>query len=225
MAPKTKQPNVQGATMGSAPAGSYSSSRGVSGLSPQEVSPGDCRKKRCSYNEDKHCMASKLMQQVSDDYPPMYKVTYMYKHTCNAAPIPAPDVVAEAELPAGMLLRFGPYGSDHRNNAGRMHQEQREYNQPMSWSPFELLGFDSSNSQLQQQPVLSFGVTPSTAGSSSSSFPIVESTPMLPATNDDSSEGDVLSTWSSFSYGVDEGHLHSENHADFAGNTGPASRG
>ncbi|CAL5027121.1 unnamed protein product [Urochloa decumbens] len=161
---------------------------------------------RCSYYEDKHCMASKLIQQVSNDYPPLYKVTYMHEHTCNAAPIPAPDVVAEAELPAvsdGFMLRFGSYGKDYRD--ARMKQEQRQHNQPMSWSPSELLSFDSWSSQLQHQPALSSYVPPPAAGSSSS-FPIAESLPTLPAM---SGEGDVLSTcWNSFRGHVFQGHKH-----------------
>ncbi|CAN6248893.1 unnamed protein product [Urochloa humidicola] len=178
---------------------------------------------RCSYYEDKHCMASKLMQQVSDDYPPLYKVTYMCEHTCNAAPIPAPDVVAEAELPTavsdGFVLRFGSYGKDYRD-ARRMKQEMCQYHRPTSWSASELLSFNSWNSHLQhRQPVLSSDI-PSPAAGSSSSSPMINSLPTLPATINSLptlpatvNEADVLSTWNSLGYGVGE----LVNHVDFAG--------
>ncbi|CAO2042521.1 unnamed protein product [Urochloa humidicola] len=127
----------------------------------------------------------------------------MCEHTCNAAPIPAPDVVAEAELPTavsdGFVLRFGSYGKDYRD-ARRMKQEMCQYHRPTSWSASELLSFNSWNSHLQhRQPVLSSDIPSPAAGSSSSSATV--------------NEADVLSTWNSLGYGVGE----LVNHVDFAG--------
>ena len=73
---------------------------------------------RCSYREDRHCQASKLVQQVTHDFPPLFEVTYMYEHTCNETPVvvPTPGVEAEVEPPAsggGLVLMFGSSGGGH----------------------------------------------------------------------------------------------------------------
>ncbi|RLM74128.1 putative WRKY transcription factor 48 [Panicum miliaceum] len=100
---------------------------GVS-LSPPEPARRDGRKRRlyfrCSYREDRHCQASKLVQQVTQDDPPLYEVTYMYEHTCNAAPVPTPGVEAEDEPPAatagGLVLRWFVFsGSHYRRSLSR----------------------------------------------------------------------------------------------------------
>ncbi|KAF8769387.1 hypothetical protein HU200_006604 [Digitaria exilis] len=75
-------------------------------------------------------MATKLVEQHNDNIPPLFKVTYMYEHTCNAAPVPALDIV-EADLTAASsdglrMLRFDSHG-----NSCWM-QEEQQHHQPIS---------------------------------------------------------------------------------------------
>ncbi|CAL5068186.1 unnamed protein product [Urochloa decumbens] len=202
---------------------------------------------RCSYREDRHCLASKLVQQVTHDDPPLYEVTYKHEHTCNAAPVPAPDIEADA-LPtdtsddAALVLRFGSSGdgggrNDH-GGAAMLLQEQQQYYRPvMHPSPLVMINkFDDSNiSQLHACffpsshvvppvvsscppfPIIESSPTPPTT-SWSPSFPIIESSPtVVPSTYH---EGDMFSTldWDSFIYDLDDhAHFSSEN-GQFPGN-------
>ncbi|KAL6652635.1 hypothetical protein ACP70R_011560 [Stipagrostis hirtigluma subsp. patula] len=175
---------------------------------------------RCSYREDKKCMASKQVQQENFNDPPLFCVTYEHEHTCNAAPVPAPDVmVVEDKLLASdkMMLRFGSSSGQHQY--ARMQQEWQQYHQPVPLiSPFLMTNIDSSGGQLhEQQPAFPSDVPPA-ATSWLPSFPIIESLPMAAASID---EGGMFSTlvWDSFRYCSDD-HLHLDNNdAQLPGNS------
>ncbi|KAF8714933.1 hypothetical protein HU200_027472 [Digitaria exilis] len=164
---------------------------------------------KCSYYEDKKCMATKLVEQHNDNIPPLCKVTYMYEHTCNAAPVPTLDILVEAELPGassdGMrMLRFDSHG-----NSCWM-QEEQQHHQPMSWSPFQIMNFDSSNSQLQQQhQTFHFDARPRAP-----SFLITESLPESLST--DNKQDYIPTTWNSFRCAIEE-HLLFNDHVDAPG--------
>ncbi|GJN07157.1 hypothetical protein PR202_ga24961 [Eleusine coracana subsp. coracana] len=38
---------------------------------------------RCTYKDDKGCLATKYIQQKDNSYPPVFQVTYNNEHTCN----------------------------------------------------------------------------------------------------------------------------------------------
>lgn len=136
---------------------------------------------RCSYREDRHCQASKLVQQVTHDDPPLYDVTYMYEHTCNEAPVvvPTPGVEAEVEPPAsggGLVLMFGSSGGGHHHRDARMQlQEER---QQCHRYPRQFLMMNSpDHPNSSQQCAFPSSVPPPTTSWSwsSPSFPIIES--------------------------------------------------
>ncbi|CAM0151985.1 unnamed protein product [Urochloa decumbens] len=175
---------------------------------------------RCSYREDRRCLASKLVQQVNHDDPPLYEVTYTYEHTCNAAPVPAPDVEAGDDRPAsgGLVLSFGSSsdaGSHHDTRVQK--QEWQQYHQ--SPSPrFLTMNLEYSNSS--HQHAFPSSVPPPTT-SWSPSFPIVESpsaSPTTPWTDDDD---DILTwDWDLSAYDLDE-HLQLGDHSQFSGSSFP----
>ncbi|KAI5003413.1 hypothetical protein ZWY2020_030573 [Hordeum vulgare] len=162
---------------------------------------------RCSYREDKQCLASKLVQQENHEDPPLFKVTYTYEHTCNSAPVPTPDVVAELPAPAtgdALFLRFDSTGAGHRD-AHRIEQE-RHYQQsaaPGSGWPSMMLSFDS-NSQQHEQCTFPSELPPAASSSFST-----EGLPAPPSTTDGG--GDGFSTWDSLRYGLND-HVHFGDH-------------
>ncbi|KAF8714932.1 hypothetical protein HU200_027471 [Digitaria exilis] len=196
---------------------------GVFGLSPPETTapPRDSRKKRCSYREDRHCQASKLVQQVTHDDTPLYEVTYTHEHTCNAAHVPVPAVEVEDERPAtasggGLLLTFGSSGAGHRRNTQiRLKEEQQEYHH--NPNPFLMMNLNHQNNNSQPHAIPSHRVPPPTTLSSSSQpFPIMESSssPTLPWTDD---EDDIL-TWDwdySPAYDLDDHLQFGADHVQF----------
>lgn len=170
---------------------------------------------RCSYREDRHCQASKLLQQVTHDDPPLFEVTYMHEHTCNASPVPNPGVQTEDEPPAASLgwtvLSFGASSSSssagghhhHRRDARLQLQGERRQHQ-RSPSPFFTKNLHFSNNS--QQHAFPSSVPPPTTSSWSPSFPIIESSlssPTPPWTDED----DILTwDWDSSTYDLDD-HL------------------
>ncbi|KAL6642979.1 hypothetical protein ACP70R_021160 [Stipagrostis hirtigluma subsp. patula] len=191
---------------------------------------------RCSYYEDKKCLASMQVQQVNSDDPPLFAVTYTRKHTCNVAPFRVPDaVVAAAEAAAasdGLVLRFGSSDGDgdggggggghHHHDDVQMQQGRRPNHQPaVPPSLFFTMSPGASSSQLQQQPVLPSN--PSAGASSSSSlfpieeevspwFPAEEASPLAPSTNHD--EDGFSMTWNSFRYELED-HLNFGDHVHY----------
>ncbi|CAL5068184.1 unnamed protein product [Urochloa decumbens] len=170
---------------------------------------------RCSYREDRRCLASKLVQQVNHDDPPLYEVTYTYEHTCNAAPVPAPDVEAGDDRPAsgGLVLSFGSSsGADRHHHDTRVpKQEWQQYHQ--SPSPFLTMNLDYSNGS--HQHAFPSSVPPPTT-SWSLSFPIVEfsSASPTPWTDDDD---DILTwDWDLSAYDLDD-HFQLGDHVQFSG--------
>uniref|UniRef100_K3YER8 WRKY domain-containing protein n=1 Tax=Setaria italica TaxID=4555 RepID=K3YER8_SETIT len=177
---------------------------------------------RCSYREDRHCQASKLVQQVTHDDPPVFEVTYMYEHTCNAAPVPTPGVESEDEPPAcggGLVLSFGASsrsagGHHHRDTRIQLQEERQQYHQ--SPSPFLTMNLHFSNSS-QQHAFPSSVLRPPTTSWSSSSFPIIESSssPTPPWVDDDD---DILTwDWDTSTYDLDD-HLQLGDNVQFSGN-------
>lgn len=147
------------------------------------------------------------MQQENHEDPPLFKVTYTYEHTCNTAPVPTPDVVAELPAPAtgdALFLRFDSTGAGHRD-AHRMEQEQH-YQQPAApgW-PSMMLSFDS-NSQQHEQCTFPSELPPAASSSSFST----EGLPAPPSTTDGG--GDGFSTWDSLRYGLND-HVHFGDHS------------
>ncbi|CAL5068185.1 unnamed protein product [Urochloa decumbens] len=175
---------------------------------------------RCSYREDRRCLASKLVQQMTHDDPPLYEVTYTYEHTCNAAPVPAPDVEAgDDERPAsgGLVLSFGSSSAGHRRDERRtmqMQEERQQYHQ--SPSPFLTMNLDYSNRS--QQHAFPSSVPPP-ATSCSPSFPIVESSSASSSTPWTDDDDDILTwDWDLSAYDLDE-HLQLGDHAQFSGSS------
>ncbi|KAL5221796.1 hypothetical protein ABZP36_026509 [Zizania latifolia] len=163
---------------------------------------------RCSYREDRQCLASKLVQQENDDDPPMFKVTYTYEHTCNTTPVPTPDVVAEPPATSAgdaYLLRFGSAGG--HGDPEQMDQRERQQHRPAARGrPFMMLSFDS-NSHLHEQPAFPSDQLPAAA---SPPFTADALPPPPPSTMDGG--GDLLSTWDSFRYGLDDDHAQIGSH-------------
>ncbi|XP_062208636.1 probable WRKY transcription factor 4 [Phragmites australis] len=160
---------------------------------------------RCSYREDKKCLASKLVQQENDDDPPLFTVTYTYEHTCGAAPVPTPDIVAEPPAAReGLVLRFDSPAGGHPN---AQMQQQGPY-QSTSWGPFMILSFGSSSQTHDQLPVF-----PSDQGAGASLSFTTEALPAPPSTN-----GDMFSTWDSFRYDLDD-HMPFGDHVHFPYNS------
>jgi hypothetical protein len=112
---------------------------------------------RCSYRDDRHCLASMLLQQQNNEDPPLYHVTYSFEHSCGAQPAPMPGIVVEQQQSTagqeGFVLRF--------DSPGTMQHHQAI----SSPSPYTMLSFGSSS----HRPV--FHSDPAGAGSSSSAFP------------------------------------------------------
>ncbi|GJN27416.1 hypothetical protein PR202_gb15440 [Eleusine coracana subsp. coracana] len=137
---------------------------------------------RCSYREDRHCMASKRLQQVNCQDPPLFEVTYMHEHTCNAEPVLPPDVGDAAGPPPeasdGFVLSFGSSGGAGHHRNALMHQKlQHPYQcQPVPAAQFPVTNFDSWNEgQLhEKQAFLPPNDFPEAAVSA---FPTVESSP------------------------------------------------
>jgi hypothetical protein len=156
---------------------------------------------RCSYRGDRQCLASKLLQQKNGDDPPLYEVTYTYEHTCGAAPVPFPDIVAEPPPASGegLVLRFDSPGGHGRAADLQMQQEQGQYQQPTSRSPYMMLSFGSRSQAHDQQPA---AFHYSDMEPRSSSLPN-EGLPPQAANGD----GGVFSTWDSLTYDFDS-HMH-----------------
>uniref|UniRef100_J3N1S0 WRKY domain-containing protein n=1 Tax=Oryza brachyantha TaxID=4533 RepID=J3N1S0_ORYBR len=86
---------------------------------------------RCSYRDDRNCVATKVVQQENDADPPLYRVTYIHHHTCSPPP-PAPppgDVVfadppwpGKADQP--VFFRFSPTGADPPSSPAHHQQWQ-----------------------------------------------------------------------------------------------------
>ncbi|KAL6998525.1 hypothetical protein U1Q18_008654 [Sarracenia purpurea var. burkii] len=70
---------------------------------------------RCTHKYEQGCQATKQVQKT-EDYPPMYRITYHAHHTCKN-PIQYPDRILLDSAPPGdsssILLSFG---SNHPNN-------------------------------------------------------------------------------------------------------------
>lgn len=159
---------------------------------------------RCSYRDDRRCMASMLLQQQNSEDPPLYHVTYTYEHTCGAQPVPMPDIVVEQQQPAaarreGLVLRFDSPGGHH-------HAMQHHQATAMSPSPFTMLSFGSSS----HQP--GFRSDPG----SSSSFP-AEALP-APSSSTNGDDGDMYPAWNSFAYDFDD-HMRFGDHVQFPYNS------
>ncbi|XP_047056696.1 probable WRKY transcription factor 62 [Lolium rigidum] len=176
---------------------------------------------RCSYREDKQCLASKLVQQENNDDPPLFRVTYTYEHTCNAAPVPTPDVVAELPAPTAdsLFLRFDSTGASN-GDRHRMEQ-QRQYQQPMApgW-PSLMLSFES-NSQPHTHHAAFPSELPPVASTSTpfSADGMLQATPLpSPAMTTDGG-GDRFSTWDSLKYGLND-HVHFGDNRYLADNNG-----
>ncbi|KAF0922047.1 hypothetical protein E2562_023999 [Oryza meyeriana var. granulata] len=170
---------------------------------------------RCSYREDRQCLASKLVQQENDDDPPLYKVTYTYEHTCNTTPVPTPDVVAEQPAPAAgdaYLLRFGSSASGgiHGDAHQQIERDQRQQQQHSARRPFMMLSFDSSSHLHEQQHEFPPDQLPSAASPSFTAEALPP--PVPPPTTTTNDGGDLFSTWDSFRYGLDDDHAHLGNH-------------
>ncbi|CAN6239684.1 unnamed protein product [Urochloa humidicola] len=201
---------------------------------------------RCSYRDDRHCLASKLVQQVTHDDPPLYEVTYKHEHTCNAAPVPAPDIEADAMAPdtssdAALVLRFGSSGDgggNHHRGTAMPLQERQQYHRPVLHpSPFMMLNnFDDSNSSQMHAffpshfvapagssscppfPIIESSPAPPSTASWSPSYPIIESSPAAPSTDN---EGDMFPTtldWDLFIYDLEDHSHFSGDQGQFPGN-------
>ncbi|GJN02732.1 hypothetical protein PR202_ga20113 [Eleusine coracana subsp. coracana] len=149
-------------------------------------------------------MASKLVQQVNNDDPPLYEVTYMHDHTCKAEHIPPPDIdVMDAAGPPdasdGFVLSFG--SSSGGRGGHRDALMIPEVRQPMPPSPFTTMCFgssSSSDSQIMHENLDSFQINDDALWSPAESWPSTSS-----------DEGDLFSAWDSFSgFGFD-------NHAPY----------
>ncbi|KAL6883603.1 hypothetical protein ACP4OV_011017 [Aristida adscensionis] len=192
---------------------------------------------RCSYHEGRKCKALKQVQQETFDDPPLFSVTYKHDHTCDVAPVPAPDVgaiAAELGPPAashgGLVLRFSSSSDDSCHRDAPMQQEWEQYHHqpvPLS-SSFLMTSSCSWNAQWQDhQPAFPSddGMPAFTASWSSSSFPITESLPMIiPPWTDD--EGGMMSMLErdSFDYYLGDHHLHrNNNHVEFQGESSGSS--
>jgi hypothetical protein len=151
------------------------------------------------------------VQQENNNDTPLFRVTYTYEHTCNAAPVPTPDVVAELPAPAGdsLFLRFD---STAISNGGDMHrmEQERQYQQSMApgW-PSLMLSFDSN-----RQPHTEHAAFPSELPPMASSSPPFSTdgamwrAPPLPSpsmTTD--SGGERFPTSDSLRYGFND-HVH-----------------
>ncbi|KAL6652630.1 hypothetical protein ACP70R_011555 [Stipagrostis hirtigluma subsp. patula] len=181
---------------------------------------------RCSYREDKKCMASKQVQQENSDDPPRFMVTYEHEHSCGTEPIPTPNIdifVAEAEPASardGLVLRFGSTGDIHHRDA-RLQQERQRNHHPGPPSPFMTMNFNSWTGQQhdQQASALPSEITAPGAASwsSSSSFPIIEASPTMPLAYD---EGGMFLTWEwdSFRCCVED-HFQFGDQPQFPGNS------
>ncbi|PWZ34796.1 putative WRKY transcription factor 46 [Zea mays] len=154
---------------------------------------------RCSYREDRQCLASKLLQQKNDDDPPLYEVTYTYEHTCGAPSVSFPDIVAEPPTSTeGLVLRFdSPGGDAWMQQNGRYHSTSR--------SAFMMLSFGSSSQTHDQQAA----VFRSDLEAGSPSFPTEGLPPAPPPANDD--DEDMLSKLNSFAYDFDN-QMHFGDH-------------
>ncbi|WVZ68387.1 hypothetical protein U9M48_017333 [Paspalum notatum var. saurae] len=157
---------------------------------------------RCSYREDRQCLASKLLQQKNGEDPPLYEVTYTYEHTCGAAPVPFPDIVAEPPAGGreGLVLRFDSPGG---HGDAQMQQQGHFQSTTAPRSPFMMLSFGSSSRQTHdQQPAFR-----SDLEAGSPSFP-TEGLPALAPANGDA---DMFSTLESFAQDFDN-HMHFGDH-------------
>ncbi|PUZ47446.1 hypothetical protein GQ55_7G165400 [Panicum hallii var. hallii] len=183
---------------------------------------------RCSYREERHCQASKLVQQVTHDDPPLYEVTYMYEHTCNAAPVPTPGVEAKDDEPpasgGGLVLRFGSSGGGHHHHHRDARVQLQEERPQFHRSPRPSLMMtnppDYSNNSQQRAFPSTVPPPPTTSSWSSPSFPIIESSSSAtpPWTDDDD---DILTwDWDSSTYDLlADGHLQLGDHVQLPGNS------
>ncbi|KQK10348.1 probable WRKY transcription factor 38 [Brachypodium distachyon] len=182
---------------------------------------------RCSYREDKRCLASKLVQQENCDDPPLFKVTYTYEHSCNTAPVPTPDVVAQLPPPpasgdSSLFVRFDSTGAAHSHSHGDTHrammmeqERQRHYQSlPAPAWPSMMLSFDSSSSPShhhEHHPAfLSAELPPAASSSTSSSLFSTEAGLPAPSTTT-TDGGDRFSTWDSLRYGLND-HVQFGDH-------------
>ncbi|GJN27417.1 hypothetical protein PR202_gb15441 [Eleusine coracana subsp. coracana] len=158
-------------------------------------------------------MASKLVQQVNNDDPPLYEVTYMHGHTCKAEHIPpSPDIdVMDAAGPPdasdGFVLSFG--SSSGGRGGHRDTLMMPEVRQPVPPSPFTTTCFfgsspSSSNSQIMHENPDFFHLNDDVPLAAALWSP-VESWPSTTS----SDEGDLFSAWDTFNgFGFD-------NHAPY----------
>ena len=162
---------------------------------------------RCSYREDKQCLAAKLVQQENHDDPPLFRVTYTYEHTCNAAPVPTPDVVAELPAPSGdsLFLRFDSTAASN-GDIHRMEQEQ-QYLPPVApgW-PSLMLSFDSGSQPQTRHAAFPSEMPPLPSSSRPFATDGMLRAPPLPSMTTDGG-GDGFSTWDSPRYGLND-HVH-----------------
>ncbi|KAK3160417.1 hypothetical protein QOZ80_1BG0059170 [Eleusine coracana subsp. coracana] len=134
---------------------------------------------RCTYRDDKRCLASKQVQQLNDDEPALYEVLYISEHTCGAPPIPTPVILSEQQTPGartegGLVLRFDSAAS-HRDE---LVQQQGQY--MPAQNSYMMMNFGSSSQMHYQQHVFHYGTG---AGASSSSFPAETTLPVPRSTN------------------------------------------
>ncbi|KAL5228453.1 hypothetical protein ABZP36_016718 [Zizania latifolia] len=166
---------------------------------------------RCSYRDDRQCLASKLVQQENDDDPPTFKVTYTYEHTCNSMPVPTPDVVAEPPATGdAYLLRFGSAAG--HGDTQQMDQRERQQHHTAVRRPFVMLSFDS-NRNLHEQPAFPSDQPAAAAAAASPSFtPPPRALPPPPPPSTMNGGDDLFSTWDPFRYGLNDDHAQIGGH-------------
>lgn len=159
-------------------------------------------------------MASKQLQQVNSEDPPLYEVTYTHEHTCNADPIPAPDVSDATGPPSaasdGFVLSFGPSSSGSRGHHHRdapMQQKRQHFHQCQPVHQSSKMNLDSRNSQLMHEnpAFLSSDLSPTGPSWTSSWLPTIDSSSPASSSISNSEDGLFLSVdWDSFSGLIDQ---------------------
>ncbi|TVT98246.1 hypothetical protein EJB05_56465, partial [Eragrostis curvula] len=147
-------------------------------------------------------MAAKLLQQLNDEYPPLFEVTYMHEHTCKAEIVPPPHVVDTQPDASGggFVVSFGSSGAGGRHRDALVQEKRQTYNhlQPVPPSPFSKMTFGSSSNCQLVPDFHPPDVPPATASRSP-----MELWPSPPSMSSD--EGDQLfSTFGSFNGGFDD---------------------
>ncbi|KAF2913029.1 transcription factor WRKY45-2-like isoform X2 [Oryza sativa Japonica Group] len=114
---------------------------------------------RCSYRDDRNCMATKVVQQENDADPPLYRVTYIHPHTCNPSP-PAPTPAhvftepppAKAEVHHAVLFRFSSTAGGHTANNAVHRQQWQPAAATMAAGAQAQLSMTMSDDEREQPP-------------------------------------------------------------------------